>query len=81
MIVKGVFLTQEEWVTVGNSLAESIRARQDAVIKFNVALRTGNCNEEQLNKYPKYSKRAEREILSISEVLEKILNATFPEDK
>ena len=81
MITKGVYLTVEEWVTVGNSLAEAISARQNAVIKFNVALRKGNCNEEQTKKYPKYSKRAEQEIQAISEVLEKILNATFPEDE
>ena len=81
MITKGVYLTVQEWVTVGNSLAEAISARQKAVTKFNVALMTGNCNEEQQRKYPKYAKRAEQEIQAISEVLEKILNATFPEDE
>lgn len=80
MITKGVNLTVEEWVTVGNSLAEAISARQNAVLKFNTALRTGSCNEVQQRKYPKYAKRAEQEIQAISEVLEKILNATFPED-
>lgn len=81
MITKGVNLTVEEWVTVGNSLAEAISARQNAVIKFNVALRTGNCNEQQQKKYPQYAKMAEQEIQAISDVLEKILNATFPEDE
>lgn len=81
MITKGVYLTEQEWVTVGNSLAEAISARQSAARNFNAALMTGNCNEVQQRKYPKYAKRAEQEILTISEVLEKILNATFPEDE